>query len=167
MEKIFELLGDAEFWVAVAFVIFVAGMGYLGVHKMVAKSLDERADKIKAELDEARKLKDEAAQLLAEYQRKRQEAEAEAQDIIAGAKAEAERLAIEAKAKIEEFIARRTKMAETKIAQAEAQATADVRAAAADAAIAAAETILTQETKGKLAGELIAKGIEDVRKKLN
>jgi F-type H+-transporting ATPase subunit b len=167
VEEITELLGDAEFWVAVAFVLFVAGMGYLGVHKMVAKSLDERADKIKAELDEARKLKDEAAQLLAEYQRKRQEAEAEAQDIIAGAKAEADRLAIEAKAKIEEFVARRTKMAETKIAQAEAQATADVRAAAADAAVAAAEKILTQETKGQLAGELIAKGIDDVRKKLN
>jgi len=167
VEKIIELLGDAEFWVAVAFVLFVAGMGYLGVHKMVAKALDERADKIKAELDEARKLKDEAAQLLAEYQRKRQQAEAEAQDIIAGAKAEADRLAIEAKAKIEEFIARRTKMAETKIAQAEAQATADVRAAAADAAVAAAEKILTQETKGQLAGELIAKGIDDVRKKLN
>jgi F-type H+-transporting ATPase subunit b len=167
VEKITELLGDAEFWVAVAFVLFVAGMGYLGVHKMVAKSLDERADKIKAELDEARKLKDEAAQLLAEYQRKRQQAEVEAQDIIAGAKAEADRLAIEAKAKIEEFVARRTKMAETKIAQAEAQATADVRAAAADAAVAAAEKILTQETKGQLAGELIAKGIDDVRKKLN
>jgi F-type H+-transporting ATPase subunit b len=167
VEKITELLGDAEFWVAVAFVLFVAGMGYLGVHKMVAKSLDERADKIKAELDEARKLKDEAAQLLAEYQRKRQQAEAEAQDIIAAAKAEADRLAIEAKTKIEEFVARRTKMAETKIAQAEAQATADVRAAAADAAIAAAEKILTQETKGQLAGELIAKGIDDVRKKLN
>ena len=164
---IMALLNDPSFWVAVAFVIFVAGMGYLGVHKMVAKSLDDRADRIKAELDEARKLKEDAAQLLAEYQRKRQEAEAEAQDIIAGAKAEAERLAIEAKAKIEEFIARRTKMAETKIAQAEAQATADVRAAAADAAIAAAEKILTQETKGQLAGDLIAKGIEDVRKKLN
>jgi F-type H+-transporting ATPase subunit b len=167
VEKITELLGDAEFWVAVAFVLFVAGMGYLGVHKMVAKSLDERADKIKAELDEARKLKDEAAQLLAEYQRKRQQAEVEAQDIIAAAKAEADRLAIEAKGKIEEFVARRTKMAETKIAQAEAQATADVRAAAADAAIAAAEKILTQETRGQLAGELIAKGIDDVRKKLN
>lgn len=164
---IITLLNDPSFWVAVAFVLFVAGMGYLGVHKMVAKSLDERADKIKAELDEARKLKDEAAQLLAEYQRKRQQAEAKAQDIIAGAKAEADRLAIEAKAKIEEFVARRTKMAETKIAQAEAQATADVRAAAADAAVAAAEKILTQETKGQLAGELIAKGIDDVRKKLN
>ena len=167
MHTILELLGDAEFWVAVAFVIFVAGMGYLGVHKMVAKSLDERADRIKAELDEARKLKDEAAQLLAQYQRKRQEAEGEAQEIIAGAKAEAERLAIEAKAKIEEFVARRTKMAETKIAQAEAQAAADVRAAAADAAVAAAEKILTLQTTGSLAAELISRGIEDVRKKLN
>ncbi len=167
MDTVVKLLGDAEFWVAVAFVIFVAGMGYLGVHRMIAKSLDERAGRIKAELDEARKLKDEAAQLLAQYQRKRQEAEGEAQEIIAGAKAEAERLAIEAKAKIEEFVARRTKMAETKIAQAEAQAAADVRAAAADAAVAAAEQILTQETKGRLAVELIAKGIEDVRKKLN
>jgi F-type H+-transporting ATPase subunit b len=167
VHTIVELLGDAEFWVAVAFVIFVAGMGYLGVHKMVAKSLDERADRIKAELDEARKLKDDAAQLLAEYQRKRQEAEGEAQEIIAGAKAEAERLAIEAKTKIEEFVTRRTKMAETKIAQAEAQATADVRSAAAEAAVAAAEKILTLETKGKLAADLVAKGIEDVRKKLN
>jgi len=167
VHTILELLGDAEFWVAVAFVIFVAGMGYLGVHRMVAKSLDERAGRIKAELDEARKLKDEAAQLLAQYQRKRNEAEGEAQEIIAGAKAEAERLAIEAKAKIEEFVARRTKMAETKIAQAEAQAAADVRAAAADAAVAAAEKILTLETRGKLANALISKGIEDVRKKLN
>jgi F-type H+-transporting ATPase subunit b len=145
VEKLVELLGDAEFWVAVAFVIFVIGMGYLGVHKM----------------------KDEAAQLLAEYQRKRQQAETEAQDIVTGAKAEAERMAIEAKAKIDEFVARRTKMAETKIAQAEAQAAADVRAAAADAAVTAAEQILRQETKGPLAADLIAKGIEDVRKKLN
>jgi F-type H+-transporting ATPase subunit b len=164
---VLKLLNDAEFWVAVAFVIFVAGMGYLGVHRMIAKSLDDRADRIKAELDEARKLKDEAAALLADYQRRRQQAEAEAQDIITGAKAEAERMAVEAKAKIEEFVARRTKMAETKIAQAEAQAAADVRAAAAEAAVAAAERILTQEAKGALAGELIAKGIEDVRKKLN
>ena len=167
MHTIVELLGDAEFWVAVAFVIFVAGLGYLGVHRMIAKSLDERAARIKADLDEARKLKDEAAELLAEYQRKRQAAEGEAQDIISGAKAEAERMATEAKTRIEDFVARRTKMAETKIAQAEAQAAADVRSAAAEAAVAAAEKILSAETKGKLAGELIAKGIDDVRKKLN
>ncbi len=158
---------EAETWVALAFLVFLGGLGYIGVHKMLAKSLDDRADRIKAELDEARKLRDEAAQLLADYQRKRQEAEGEAQEIVAGAKAEAERMAIEAKAKIEEFVARRTKMAETKIAQAEAQAAADVRAAAAEAAISAAEKILTTETKGKLAGELIAKGITEVREKLN
>ena len=157
----------AEFYVLCGFVVFVALLGYLGVHRMLTKALDDRAGRIKSELDEARKLKDEAAALLAEYQRKRQEAESEAQGIIAGAKAEADRMAIEAKAKIEEFVARRTKMAEAKIAQAEAQATADVRAAAADAAIAAAEKILTQEAKGPLAGELLAKGIDDVRKKLN
>lgn len=167
MHTIVELLGDAEFWVAVAFVIFVAGLGYLGVHRMIAKSLDERAARIRAELDEARKLKDEAAELLAEYQRKRQAAEGEAQDIISGAKAEAERMAAEAKTRIEDFVARRTKMAEAKIAQAEVQAAADVRSAAAEAAVAAAEKILSAETKGKLAGELIAKGIDDVRKKLN
>jgi F-type H+-transporting ATPase subunit b len=162
-----HLLMETETWVALAFICFVAGLGYIGVHKMLAKSLDERSDRISAELDEARKLKDDAAQLLAEYQRKRQEAEGEAQEIIAGAKAEAERLAVEAKAKIEEFVARRTKMAETKIAQVEAQAAADVRSAAAEAAVAAAEKILTLETKGKLASALVAKGIEDVRKKLN
>lgn len=162
-----ELLRDPETWVAIAFVLFLGVLVYLGVHKMVMKSLDERAGRIKAELDEARRLKDEAAELLAEYQRKRQTAEAEAQDIIEGAKAEADRLATEAKGRIEDFVARRTALAETKIAQAEAQATADVRSAAADAAIAAAEKILSTEAKGKLAAELIAKGIEDVRKKLN
>lgn len=161
------MLMEAETWVAIAFVLFVGMLGYLGVHRMITKSLDDRAVRIKAELDEARKLKDDAAQLLAEYRRKRGEAESEAQEIIAGAKAEAERLAAEAKVKVEEFVARRTKMAETKIAQAEAQAAADVRSAAAEAAVAAAAKVLTQEAKGKLASELLAKGIDDVRKMLN
>lgn len=158
---------DPEVWVAVAFVIFVVGLGYLGVHKQITSALDNRGNRIKAELDDARRLKDEAMKLLADYQRKRQEAETEAQDIIAGAKAEADRLAVEAKARVEEFVTRRTKMAEAKIAQAEAQAMSDVRAAAAEAAVTAAEKILTQAAKGKAAENLIAKGIEDVRKKLN
>ncbi len=161
------MLYEAEFWVALGFIFFLGLLGYVGVHKKLAKSLDDRADRIRAELDEARKLREDAAQLLADYQRKRHEAEGEAQGIIAGAQAEAERMAADAKAKVEEFIARRTKMAETKIAQAEAQATADVRAAAADAAISAAEKILAQETKGKLGDELIAKGIADLGKRLN
>ncbi len=158
---------EAETWVAFAFLVFLGLLAYLGVHRQLAKSLDDRAARIKAELDEARKLRDDAAQLLADYQRKRQEAESEAQGIIAGARAEAERMAADAKAKVEEFVTRRTQLAETKIAQAEAQAAAEVRGAAAEAAVAAAEKILAQETKGKLAAELIAKGIEDVRKKLN
>jgi F-type H+-transporting ATPase subunit b len=161
------MLLEAEFWVALGFFVFIGLLGYLGVHRMIGKSLDERASRIKAELDEAKKLKDDAAQLLADYRRKRGEAESEAQEIIAGAKAEAERLAAEAKVKVEEFVARRTKMAETKIAQAEAQAAADVRSAAADAAVTAAAKVLSQEAKGKLASELLAKGIDDVRKMLN
>ena len=161
------MLEDAEVWVTLAFLVFVGVLVYVGVPKLVAKSLDERAARIKGDLDEARKLKDEAAQLLAEYERRRHEAESEAEGIISGAKAEAERMASEAKAKIEDFVSRRTKMAETKIAQAEAQAAADVRSAAADAAVAAAERILTLEAKGDRASALIAKGIDDVRKKLN
>ncbi|MEA2975235.1 MAG: F-type H+-transporting ATPase subunit b [Alphaproteobacteria bacterium] len=158
---------DAEFWVAVSFVIFVGILIYVGVHQKVTAALDERQARIKAELDEARRLREEAAALLAQYQYKQQEAEGEAQIIIANANAEAERMAEDAKVKMEEFVARRTKMAETKIAQAEAQALADVRAAAAEAAVAAAEKILLQSAKGKVADDLLASGIEDVRKKLN
>ena len=158
---------EAETWVAIGFLVFVAMLLSIGVHRTIGKALDDRSARIKAELDEARKLRDEASALLAEYQRKRREAEGEAQEIVSGAKAEAERLAIEAKARIEEYVSRRTKMAETKIAQAEAQAAADVRAAAAEAAVAAAEKILRQETKGELASRLIARGIDDVGKKLN
>jgi F-type H+-transporting ATPase subunit b len=161
----FEL--DAEFWVAVAFVVFLGGLVYLGVHEMMVKFVDQRRDRIKAELDEALRLKEEAQALLAQYQRKQREAEQEAAGIIAGANAEAERMMAEAKTRMEEFIARRGKMAETKIAQAEAQALADVRAAAAEAAVSAAEKILTQIVKGDVADRLIDKGVDDVKTKLN
>jgi|SRR5215475_10177459 len=158
---------EAEFWVAVAFVLFLAVLGYFSVHRVILDALDHRAARIKQELDEARRLKEEAQTVLAEYQRKRHDAEREAGDIIANANAEAERLAVEAKAKVEEFIARRTKTAETKIAQAEAQAVAEVRAAAAEAAVAAAGKILVHTVKGKPADDLIAQGIRDVKAKLN
>jgi F-type H+-transporting ATPase subunit b len=161
------VLHEPEFWVAVAFVIFLGVLGYVGVHRKVTEALDARAARIRAELDEARRLRDEAEKLLAAYQRKQGEAEQEATAIITEAKAEAERVAAEAKAKMEEFVARRTKLAETKIGQAEAQALADVRAAAADAAVAAAEKILTATAKGKVADNLIAQGIADVKAKLN
>ena len=158
---------EAEFWVAVAFVLFIALLGYLGVHRKLTSALDQRGAKIKGELDEARRLRDEAQALLAEYQRKKNEAEQEAAAIIASAKAEGERLAGEAKTRMEDFIARRSKMAEAKISQAEAQALADVRAAAADAAVAAAEKILVGSAKGAVADTLVTQGIEDVKKKFN
>jgi F-type H+-transporting ATPase subunit b len=161
----FEL--DAEFWVAVAFVAFLGGLIYIGAHEMLFKLIDQRRDRIKSELDEALRLKEEAQALLAQYQRKQREAEQEAAGIIAGAAAEAERMMAEAKAKTEEFVARRSKLAETKIAQAEAQALADVRAAAAEAAVGAAEKILAQIVKGDVADRLVVKGIDDVKAKLN
>jgi F-type H+-transporting ATPase subunit b len=158
---------EAEFWVAVAFVLFLGVLYYFNVHRMVLDALDQRSVRIKAELDEARRLRDEAGKLLAEYQRKQREAESEAEAIIADARAEAERVAAEARVKMEEFVARRTKLAEAKIGQAEAQALADVRAAAADAAVTAAEKILRDTAKGKIADDLIAQGIADVKAKLN
>jgi F-type H+-transporting ATPase subunit b len=158
---------EAEFWVAIAFVILMGVFVYVGVHRTVITALDHRAERIKAELDDARRLKDEAAKLLAEYKTRRASAEREAEEIISGAKADAERIAAETKAKMEDFVTRRTKTAESKIALAEAQALADVRAAAANAAVTAASTILSQSVKGSVADDLLAKGIAEVKAKLN
>jgi len=158
---------DPETWVAVAFVILMVVFGYLGVFKKATDALDKRAERIKAELDDATRLKQEAAKVLADYKARSASAEREAADIVANAKTEAERIATEAKAKMEDFVARRTKTAESKIALAEAQAVADVRAAAAEAAVQAASTILSQSVKGQVADDLLAKGITEVRQKLN
>jgi F-type H+-transporting ATPase subunit b len=158
---------EAEFWVAIAFLILMGVFGYFGVHRTILTALDHRRDRIQKELDDARRLKDEAAKLVEEYRARRASAEREAQDIVTSAKAEAERIAAEAKVKMEDFVARRTKTAENKIAQAETQAIADVRAAAAEAAVTAASSIMAQSVKGSVADDLIAKGIQDVRSKLN
>ena len=156
-----------ETWVAIAFVILMALFVWLGVHRTVFTALDHRAQRIKAELDDARRLRDEAAKLLADYQARRASAEREAQEIVTNARAEAERIAAEARTRMEDFVARRTRTAENKIALAEAQALADVRAAAAEAAIAAASTVLSQSVKGSVADDLVAKGIAEVKAKLN
>ena len=158
---------DPETWVAIAFVILMVVFGYLGVFKSAMTALDHRAERIKAELDDAQRLKQEAAKVLADYKARTASAEREAAEIIANARSEAERIATEAKAKMEDFVARRTKTAENKIALAEAQALADVRAAAAEAAVQAASTILSQSVKGQVADDLLARGITEVRQKLN
>jgi F-type H+-transporting ATPase subunit b len=161
------MLYEAEFWVAIAFVLFLAVLVKFGVPRSAVNALDARSARIKAELDEARRLREEAQSVLAASQQRRREAEREADAIVASARAEAEQLAAEAKTKVEELIARRTKIAEAKIAQAESQALADVRAAAADAAVAAAEKVLTTTAKGRVADDLIARGIRDLQNKLN
>lgn len=158
---------EAEDWVAVSFVILMGVFAYFGIHRTVLKALDHRRDRIKTELDDARRLRDDAAALLADYKAKYATAEKQAQDIITSAREEAERIAAEARTKMEDFVTRRTKTAENKIAHAEAQALSDVRAAAAEAAVAAASSILSQSVTGDVADDLVSKGIGEVRAKLN
>lgn len=158
---------SVDLWVLVAFVIFFLMLGYFGVHKTVLGALDNRAVRIAEELEEARRLREEAQQVLADYQRKRSEAEKEADEIVEAARAEADRIAADARTKAEEFVQRRTRMAETKIAQAEAQALAEVRGAAADAAVEASERVLSAQIKGATADDLLAKGLAEVRAKLH
>jgi F-type H+-transporting ATPase subunit b len=158
---------EAETWVAVAFFIFAAILWKVGGVRAMTDALDQRGKRIRAELDEAKRLREEAAKVLADYQTRRGEAEREAQDILAAAQDEARRTADEAHRRMQDFIERRTRAAEAKIAQAEAQATAQVRAAAADAAIAVSETLLREKLAGDAAQDLVARSLADVRRKLN
>ena len=155
---------DAEFFVACGFLLFVALLGYLGVHRLIAKGLDARITRVKAELAEAERLRREAGDLLASFAAKRKAAEAEAAEIVAQARAEADLLAKEAHARMEDFVARRTRQAQDKIAMAEAQAAADVRAAAADAAVRAASIVLKQDVNSGHGGALVDRSIADLRR---
>ncbi|GGB52023.1 ATP synthase subunit b 1 [Roseibium aquae] len=158
---------DSSFWALVGLILFFALITYLKVPGLITRALDKRADDIQNELDEARRLREEAQALLSDYQRKRHEAEEEAKAIIAEANTEAERLTLETNRALEEMIARRSKAAEDKIAQAESQAVAEVRARAADIAVKAAEQILTSNVKDKLADDIMAKSIDQVKANLN
>lgn len=158
---------DPLFWVLVAFLIFVGALLYYGVPAMVGKMLDDRADGIRKELDEARKLREQAQTLLADYQRKAREAENEAKSIIDQAKREAEAMASETKKALSESIERRSKQAEDKIARAEAQAISEVRATAVNTALAAAEKMLKARVPGQVGDNLIDQSIKDLKGKLN
>jgi F-type H+-transporting ATPase subunit b len=156
-----------EFFVLLGFVVFVGVLIYFGAPRMVLKALDARGEAIQAELAEAAKLRDEATALLASFEKKSAEAEANAAAIIAEARAQAEQVAKDAAERMSEFIARRTKQAEAKIAFAEAQAAADVRAAAADRAAKAAEAVLRDQMQGKGGADLVAREIADIKTRLN
>jgi F-type H+-transporting ATPase subunit b len=157
----------ATAWVFLGLLVVLGVMVYMKVPGMLTKALDDRAVKIRSELDEARRLREEAESLLKEYEKKRGQAEGEAEAIIAQAKREAEALATESRARIEDYVVRRTKAVEARIAQAESQAIAEVRSRAIDVATAAAGRILGEQAKGKTGDELIDRSIESVRKNLN
>jgi F-type H+-transporting ATPase subunit b len=157
----------AEFYVLCGFIVFVCILGYLGVHTTIIKALDARGVAIADELAQAAKLRQEAVALLASFEKKAVEAEASAAAIVADARAQAKQLSEDTAARMSEFVARRTKQAEAKIALADAQATSDVRAAAAEHATKAAEIVLRGETQGATGEDLVAREISGLRARLN
>ena len=156
----------ASVWAMIALVIFIGLLIYLGVHKTIAKMLDERIRKIEVDLAEAEQLRKEAKALLDDYARRREEAQKEAQSIVDAAREEAFRLTAEAKESLDAMVARREKAVNDKIAQAEAQAIAEVRARSADLAVEAARVVLTRQMATKGAA-LVEQSIRDVAAKLN
>ena len=149
-----HLLRDPEFWVAIAALIFVIAV-WRPARRNVLSGLDNRTARIRAELDEARRLREEAERLLADYRRRQQEAANEAASIVAQAREEAEHLAAQGARDIEQALARRQRLAEERIAQAEAAALGEIRAAAVDVAIAAARRVIAGEIDERRGAALI------------
>jgi F-type H+-transporting ATPase subunit b len=151
-----EFIYEAEFWVAVSFFLFIGVLVYLGVHKRVASALDARALRIGKELDEARRLREEAETLLVDYRRKLGNVVSEVDNIIALAAKQAESLAAETRQSLKEHIERRIKLAEEKIARAEVEALGELRNDAVDLAIAAAQNLITAKLTPDRANELVS-----------
>lgn len=155
------------FWVFVAVLIFIFALAYYGVFKKMGAALDARAKKIENELEEAKRLREEAQALLASYQRQQKEAEAQAEHIIKQAKHDAEVMAAKARTDLQERLERRAALAEAKIATAEAQAMKDVQARAVDIAIEASQDILRHDLSASEQTNLVAKGIKELRRSVN
>ena len=162
----FDATTGATIWATIALVIFIGIAIYFGIHKTIAKLLDDRIKAIETELAEAEALRAEAKALLDDYARRREEAEKEAQGIVDAAREEAFRLTAEAKSSLEAMVARREKAVADKIAQAEAQAVAEVRARSADLAVEAARILLEKQV-GENGGALVDQAIKDVAARLN
>jgi F-type H+-transporting ATPase subunit b len=159
--------GDTYFWTALALLGFFAILIYFKVPDSVGKSLDARAEAIRKDLVDARRMREEAQQLLADYHRRSKEAEEEAKEIVAAARREAETLASETRKTLAETLERRTKAAEEKIARAEAQAVSEVRSAAVDVALVTAEKIMRAKVTGSEADAIIESSISDLKGRLN
>ena len=162
-----HILADAEFWVFVAFVLFFALIFYYRLPQMALKALDERAEAIRNELEEARRKHEEARKLLAEYEAKKQQAEREAEEILKTAREEAEAVAHEIRRQFEELMARKQAAAEERIRLAQENAVRDIRAHVAERALQTAEEKLRAEVKGRTATSLLNEAIDEVAEKLH
>jgi len=157
----------ATFWVFICMLTFLGILVYLKVPAKLLEALDNRSEKIRSDLENARRLREEAQALLAEYQRKFSGAEDEAQAVIDQAKREADAMAEDAKARMEEYITRRTKAVEQRIAQAEATAISEVKARAVDVAAAAAAHIAAAKSEGEVGDQLVDEAIKGLKSRLN
>lgn len=156
-----------EFWVGISFLLFLGVLFYYKVPRKTGQALDRRAEEIIKELEEARKLRQEAKAVLADYRRREQEAANEAEDIVRLAKKEAQSYADETRRSMQEQFERRSRLAEEKIARAEAQAVAEVRAAAIEAAVGAARTLISEKLTPATADKLLKQSIDSLKNKLN
>lgn len=161
------MIHDPTFWVAVALFVFFGLLIYLKVPHKAASALDSRAEQIEKEISEAERLREEAQDLLATYQRKQREAEAEIEKITAAAKEEADRMHKLGAERLEQSLARREKMATDRIAQAEAQAVDEIRRVAVDMAMAATGDVVARSVDGSKADQLVDASIAEVSKKLH
>lgn len=162
-----DFLYDSNVVVSITFFLFFGLLAYLGVHKLIIKALDERATRIRGELDEARALREEAQATFAEFERKQKEVAAQAEDIVAHAKTEAQQAAEHAKAELRDSIARRLKAADEQIALAEANAVKEVRDKAVQIAIAAASEVMQAKMTGEKADAMVEDAIRQVGTRLN
>ena len=162
-----EFIYEPEFWVAVSFFIFIGVLVYFGVHMKVASALDARALLIRKELKEARRLREEAEKVLADYQRKLGDVVTEVDNITALATTEAKTLAAETRQSLKEYFDRRIKLAEEKIARAEMEAVRELRNDVVDAAIAAAQNLIAAKLTPDRAKKLVSTSIKALKSKLN
>lgn len=160
-----EWFQDATNIAFVALALFVVLLVFLGVPAKIMAALDSQSQAVAKELREARRLREEAEALLADYKAKHAQAQAEAAAIVEAAEEQAARVAAETRASILAAIERRERQAEERIASAEAKAADDVRAAAIEAAMAAAERLIRERLDAQAQAGLIAEGVGELRRK--
>ncbi|EYD70602.1 ATP synthase B chain [Limimaricola hongkongensis DSM 17492] len=163
----FFSLGNTDFIVLLAFLLFVGVLLYFRVPREVGKMLDKRADGIRAELDDARGLREEAQSLLASYERKQKDVQTQADRIVSNARDEANRSAEQAKVDIEKSIQRRLTAAEEQIQSAQDKAVREVRDQAVSVAVAAAREVITEKMTAQRANKMIDDSIQTVSAKLH